>query len=532
MPLRYRLTELTSNCGDPVTLPEIGVTCIVGGNNSGKSQILRDIMQMISTLEASPIAVTALKTAQSGSSAESEAWLEINSVPQPGQPGTPPTYTPYHGGNSLNLAQFNLFWSSSESHGSALQIAASYFYWHASAGTLVNFATGSMGAPGMGPIASPLGALFRNGELEQKLSSLAKEVFRLPLTLDRVNGDVKLRVGDPGVPIPPLNRPTLEYADAVRRLGSLGDQGDGMKAFIGLALYLVAGTAQILLVDEPEAFLHPAQARALGRWLATEARAQDRQIILATHDRDLVLGLLDASAPVKIIRVSRKVDATHLNELSESQLSEIWNDPVLRYSNILQGLFHEQVVVCEADADCRFYGAVLDVLAGELGSRSLADDTLFVPSGGKQRAAVLATALSRLGVSAFIIADFDLINKRALLIASLKAVGGTWDDDLDRLYVKVADWVNGLSAWSSLKTTGLNGLPATDGVHSAGRELLERLATKGLLIVPIGEMESFDKDIPVEGSAWVSAMLEKDGHKKCTAARQLVGQLAPQSAAS
>ena len=532
MPLRYRLTQLTSNCGDSVTVPEIGVTCIVGGNNAGKSQILRDIVQVISNDEARPVAVTTLKTTQTGSTDESEAWLKDNSVPQPAPPDTPPTYTPYHGGNSLNLGQFNTFWSLSESGRGMLQIAAGYFYWHATAGALVNFAIGRMGAPGMGPVASPLAALFRNGELEQKLSSLSNEVFRQPLTLDRVNGDVKLRVGDPGVPIPPLNRPTLKYADAVRRLGSLGDQGDGMKAFIGLALYLVADTAQVLLVDEPEAFLHPAQARALGRWLATEARAQDRQIILATHDRDLVLGLLDASAPVKMIRVNREADKTQLNELSESELSEIWDDPVLRYSNILQGLFHEQVVVCEADADCRFYGAVLDILAGELGSRSLADDTLFVPSGGKQRAAVLAIALSRLGVSAFIIADFDLLNKRALLIASLEAVGGTWDEDLNQLYVRVADWINGFSTWPSLKTTGLNGLPSTGGVHSAGRELLVQLAAMGLLIVPIGEMESFDKDILVEGSSWVSAMLERGGHKTCADARQLVRELAARSDAS
>jgi len=90
MPLRYRLTQLTSNCGDSVTVPEIGVTCIVGGNNAGKSQILRDIVQVISNDEARPVAVTTLKTTQTGSTDESEAWLKDNSVPQPAPPGTPP----------------------------------------------------------------------------------------------------------------------------------------------------------------------------------------------------------------------------------------------------------------------------------------------------------------------------------------------------------------------------------------------------------------------------------------------------------
>jgi len=62
--------------------------------------------------------------------------------------------------------------------------------------------------------------------------------------------------------------------------------------------------------------------------------------------------------------------------------------------------------------------------------------------------------------------------------------------------------------------------------------LLAQLAAMGLLIVPIGEMESFDKDISVEGSSWVSAMLERDGHKTCADARQLVRELAARSDAS
>ncbi|MDK3255718.1 ATP-dependent nuclease [Blastococcus capsensis] len=529
MTLRYRLSALASNGGDQVTVPSVGVTCIVGGNNAGKSQALRDIVQIISDRSARPVAVTAIAAALTGDLSQSEEWLETTAVRQPAPPGYPPSYTPTHGGNQLTLEQFNT-WIRGASDG-LLSHAATFFYWHATAGALVGYATGGMGTPGMGPAASPLGALFRDGDLEERLSVLSREVFGQPLTLDRVNGDVRLRVGDPGLPAPPLNRPTLQYADAVRRLASLEHQGDGMRAFMGLALYVVAGGAQVLLVDEPEAFLHPAQARALGRWLATEAQAQDRQIILATHDRDLVLGLLDAEAPVKMIRISRNSDRTSLHELSEAELSDIWADPVLRYSNVLQGLFHEQVVVCEADADCRFYGAVLDALATESGSRSLADATLFVPSGGKQRAPVLAGALSRLGVSAYVIADFDLLNDRDQLKAALVSVNGVWDQDLDRLYLAVAGWANQTSAWPSLKTQGLSGLKAGT-VYSAGKDLLDRLASMRLLLVPVGEMESFDKSVDGHGSPWVSAMLEKGGHKSSAEARQLVGPLAARSAAT
>jgi ABC-type cobalamin/Fe3+-siderophores transport system ATPase subunit len=42
------IIKLISRSGDSVTLPDVGVTCVVGGNNVGKSQLLRDLHAMIS----------------------------------------------------------------------------------------------------------------------------------------------------------------------------------------------------------------------------------------------------------------------------------------------------------------------------------------------------------------------------------------------------------------------------------------------------------------------------------------------------
>ncbi|MEV0989569.1 hypothetical protein [Streptomyces sp. NPDC049949] len=35
--------------------------------------------------------------------------------------------------------------------------------------------------------------------------------------------------------------------------------------------------------------------------------------------------------------------------------------PSLRYSNIISGLFHDGVVLCESEGDCQFYAASFDV---------------------------------------------------------------------------------------------------------------------------------------------------------------------------
>lgn len=519
--LRFRIDSLTPNAGPPVSVPPAGITCIVGGNNAGKSQILRDIVNCVTYTDARPLALTSVAHTKSGDMGRVDEWLRENSLMLPGEPGSVPVYqTP--GGSSFPADHFARMWNE---YSVLVGSIDSYFVWHATAGSLVTMATGDVGMPGMQTVGGPLNTLFRNGDLEAELSRLSHEVFGEVLTLDRINGKVQLRVGEPGVPTPPLNHPTLEYAEAVAGLPLLEHQGDGMKAFLGLALNVVAGAQQVLLVDEPEAFLHPAQARALGRWLATEASARDRQLVLATHDRDLVLGLLDAQAEVRLVRVSREGPKTTLHPLSEEQLKGVWDDPVLRYSNVLQGLFHEQVVVCEADADCRFYAAVLDVLATASGRRAVADGTLFVPSGGKGRVSVLASALSSVGVAAYAILDFDVLRERKDLQNILAALGGTWTDRLEEHYKVVVQHVNQKQAWGSVKHIGLNGM-APGATYKACEVLLGELAKQRLLVVPVGEMEDFDKSVDGHGSTWVSAMLEADGHSRCEAARRLMAPLA------
>lgn len=519
MGLRFRLHAATSNAGNRVELPDAGVVCIVGGNNAGKSQILRDIYQFLSTTTSRTVTLHDVEVGKSGTIDDIADYLEAHAAKRVDHPGAPPYYLSARG-NQLRLEHFISFW---EAQGSTLHGAADFLCWHATAGSLVSAATGTI-SPGMDTMhQSPLSQLYRYGELEEELSNLSIESFGQPLTLDRLQ-DFRLRVGDPGVEPPMLNRPTREYADAVATLSPLDHQGDGMKAFIGLALNVIAGPEQLLLVDEPEAFLHPAQARALGRWLADQARRRDKQILLATHDRDLVLGLLDSPSPVKMMRVLRDDTRTTLRELTEHQLATVWNDPVLKYSNVLQGLFHQRVVICEADADCRFYSAVLDTLATEGGKRSLADDTLFVPSGGKQRVATLARALSALGVTVFAVPDFDILRSKSDIKSLLEAVGGTWTSEINTLYMTVARSVPDQGGWDRLKRQGLHGL-SSGPVFQAGSELLEKLAIAGVRVVPLGEMEDFDKSIGHHGSAWVNELFAREGHRTSFAARNFMAPL-------
>lgn len=136
-----------------------------------------------------------------------------------------------------------------------------------------------------------------------------------------------------------------------------------------------------MIVDEPEAFLHPPQATALGRSLGEIVIENSQQLILATHDRNLLAGLLESEVPLSVVRVDRN-QSPLAKQLTADRLKEVWKQPALRYSNVLDGLFHRLVVLVEADADGRFYSAALDILFLEGKTTVPSSDVLFVPCGG------------------------------------------------------------------------------------------------------------------------------------------------------
>ena len=68
-----------------------------------------------------------------------------------------------------------------------------------------------------------------------------------------------------------------------------------MRSFASVILHLLAPiTPSILLLDEPEAFLHPPQARLLGEIIAKE-KSHRAQLFVATHSSDVLQGLMNVA---------------------------------------------------------------------------------------------------------------------------------------------------------------------------------------------------------------------------------------------
>ena len=63
----------------------------------------------------------------------------------------------------------------------------------------------------------------------------------------------------------------------------INEFSDGVQAFTGLVMTVIAGEERIMLVDEPEAFLHPSLANLLGKKLSTVMSNRSGNLLVSTH---------------------------------------------------------------------------------------------------------------------------------------------------------------------------------------------------------------------------------------------------------
>lgn len=389
----------------------------------------------------------------------------------------------------------------------------------------------------------PLQHLYDSDQLETKLSALIERAFRTSLVVNRGAGQrIVLHLGNRPV-APAGDRVAKTYRDAVNALPTVQSQGDGIRAYVGVLLQTIIIDHDIVLIDEPDAFLHPPQAATLGAQLAMQL-PEPRQLIVATHSSDFLRGVMDVpKSRVRVVRIQRGVQGNHVRELSPDAVGQLWRDPLLRYSNVLDGLFCDGVIVCEADGDCRFYSAMMDATGDEA-----KPDLLLTYGGGKSRIPTIVNSLKALGVPVRAVLDFDVLRDTTEFRAIYEALGGSWNDvekdhrivqtavqakrpELSASNVKdritkilegvsgetlapdvageIANAVKRASPWAEAKRVGKAFVPSADATQAYNR-LVSQLRKAGLYLVEVGEVEQFCKSVSHHGPAWVIDVLDRD----------------------
>ena len=130
---------------------------------------------------------------------------------------------------------------------------------------------------------------------------------------------VPVYVGDKPKPLQGDDRVSIDYIRKLEKLSPIQTQGDGMRSFLGILLFTMLEHETVLMVDEPEAFLHPPQARHLGSFLVSEVGSY-RQLFVATHSGDVLRGMLASeSSRVRVLRLRRSGEVNVTRQLENSQ---------------------------------------------------------------------------------------------------------------------------------------------------------------------------------------------------------------------
>ena len=398
------------------------------------------------------------------------------------------------------------------------------------------------------PVSNPIQLLYRDDGLEKRISKYFRRAFGQDLIPFRLGGnEIPLLVGRRVKPTKGEDRISESYCRHLRDSTiPLAEQGDGMRSFASVVLRLMAPlTPSILMLDEPEAFLHPPQAKLLGELIAQEQSSR-AQLFLATHSPDVLGGLLTvAPERLRVLRIDRKGNVNHVRELDKEQARSIGTDPLMKFSSVLAGVFHRRVIICESDSDCLFYSSILNLPEINGGENP---DVLFVHANGKHRIGKLARALVDLGVKVDTIVDIDILKGTDDLEKLFETLGGRWSElakevrvvrtnveqhkpwltskemaqEIQRILVgadvdgpfaaekssAIGRLFRKTSPWDVVKEAGETGIPSGDASESFGR-IKRKCKEVGLWIVPAGELEGFCKAVGGHGARWLQQVLEE-----------------------
>lgn len=523
------ISDIEFSGGQKFTFSTNEKIILVGSNNSGKSQTLREIMQICKDRGNVRTVVVKDATFQKiGSTNDLREFLDENAE--------------FNGSNyhykSWSLPYKHVdFWNSQNNlpHG-----LAAGFIKNIDANDRLQICKQQNSISANEQKSKPQHVLYDDSALMKKVSGLFRAAFGRDIMFDYRGGKVlPIHVGalpDDGL----IDRVGDAYVAAVRANPLLDQQGDGMKSYAGILFETLVVDLDINLLDEPEAFLHPPQMRRLGETLASEVKGQ---LIVATHSSDIMRGFLEGTkGNVRVLRIRREGDRNLVSEAPADIIQELWTRPELRYSNALEGVFHEQTIICEDDSDCRLFNAMADYLEGNDDRQWL--DTAYVPTGGKHGVSKIAQALRSIGVPIKAVFDIDFLSEENLVEQTVKAFGGDWrdfaklwshldsairkgvkaksnyeikeelisllqswsDDNLPRGNINEKMKQN--SAWSQVKHFGKAAVPKGDA-QACYKNLKKKLEGIGIYLVDVGEIENFYHEIGKHGPKFVNKLLSE-----------------------
>lgn len=531
------ISKITFNNGKDVEINKNDIVIFVGPNNAGKSQSLKDIYALseksIQTTVITNVNIEKYKSTL-------VPFLDTLDTPKLGS-----DYKDYNVlGKNIRVRSYTEANFHEDSHYGNLR---DLFVVNLDTAARLSICTPADNIARNASKCHPIHYAAFTEKYGKWLSDSYKKAFGESIIVNNLfGGKIPLCIGDTVKlnGIEDLQTAIYKGAETLDSYKQVQNQGDGIKSFTGILLYLMLDYYCTFLIDEPESFLHPPQANIMGRIIG-ETLSNDQQAFISTHSEDIIKGLLSVCPNrIKIIRITREKDINNFSVLGNESFSDVWNDPLLKHSNIMSSLFHQQVVLCESDSDCKLYSIIESHLKRKEDKFS---ETLYIHCGGKHRMPKIAKALKMLNIDTKLIPDIDVLNDETVFTNIVEAFGIEWAS-IQRKYntivgnlhsvkekvnrseatavieqvlsssknatltnkeiEKIKDVLKTVSKWASLKEFGTKAIPRGDATI-AFDSMNSILKEHGIYIVPAGELECFIKEIGGHGPEWVNTVLEK-----------------------
>jgi ABC-type cobalamin/Fe3+-siderophores transport system ATPase subunit len=513
------LTEVTLKFSEheDLSLPTNGITIFVGPNNSGKSLVLKEIEEAFIS-NPFPQNTRILKDFEIRWLSNAEIDIEIAKHPQSEFTGIPVGHiqigriNPNGGREATNLHIDSLKQIGAQKQNKSWWVSqfARWGLLRLDGRSRFNLTNDQAGGDLLSPPQNVLSHLFQDQRSRSRVKELIKDAFGLVFSIDPTNlGQLRIRLSREGSleDEQSLNEKARAY---YRKAIHIKDASDGVQAFTGIVTAVISGEYHTILIDEPEAFLHPPLARKLGTSLARLAMERGGALLASTHSADFLMGCIQATKDVRVVRLEYSGEKSRGRMVDPVELENLFRSPLMRSANAISGLFYDGVVVAESDNDRSFYSEIYHRLAA---LDSDYPSILFINAQNKQTIKNIIAPLRKFGVPAAAVPDIDI----------LKDGGRTWLEWLDAAHIPELLHTGFSAQRASIKNYfetaeidmkahgGVNALPLAE--RQAAEHLFSTLADYGVFAVQRGEVENWlpSLDVPGKKTDWTVAMLERLG---------------------
>jgi len=495
--------------------PAQGVIVFVGPNNSGKSLILRELETAIS---GGNIAVSKLlNDFEIIWPSPQQLATDISDLSKKAPPGTSPEHVFVGGfspsghleaGSVPREALETVFLQRSQKRWVCSQFLK-YFLIRLDGRTRFVLTDDRNRGDLLLRAENVLAHIFKDDKLRRAISDIVHDAFGVYLTIDALSQqDLRIRLSDTA---PSGDEQNLNEAARIfhAKARHIKEASDGVQAFIGILCAVLSGDYRAILIDEPEAFLHPPLARKLGYQLTSELKSE-RCLMASTHSADFLIGCLQASPHVRVVRLEYLNGKSKGHIVESSVLTKFFKTPLLRSANVISALFHDGVVVTESDNDRAFYSEIYFRLAEQ---EKRYPSILFINAQNKQTIRDIIGPLRAFGVPAAAIVDIDILKdggqtwlgwlSSAQVPEALRSGFSVQRGDLCQRFSKIV---------GDMKTNG--GVDALlDPDKQAANQLFDILDDYGIFVVRKGELENWLESLSVLGKKtdWTVSVLEKMG---------------------